>query len=180
MLGRRPTQTYGVAWQARLNGGKVKTSICLQNRDLTQKTGNNSVVKAEVILITLGSIQSSPRKGDDCSRESDRSVAPSKSFPLATSSARCNTWTALTNKGSVTEELDEEDEGDEEDEEKDEGCKGRGEGGAEEEEVGQDNEDITNLLEDKESSLERQGVFGCWSENQNSSTLSRHCWDHYL
>ena len=54
------------------------------------------------------------------------------------------------------EELDKEDE-------EDEGREGIGEGGAEEEDVERDREDMTNLLEDEESSFVRRRVFGCRS-----------------
>jgi len=49
------------------------------------------------------------------------------------------------------EELEAEEERDEEDE----GLKGRGEGGTEEEEVGRDKEDITNLLKRRRERLRR-------------------------
>jgi len=48
------------------------------------------------------------------------------------------------------EELDEEDE-----REEDEGCKGQREGGAEEEEVGQDRKDMTNLFEGRRKQLRK-------------------------
>jgi len=51
-----------------------------------------------------------------CSGEPDQSIAPPGLSPMATSSIGCNSWFALTDKGSVMEELeteheDEEDEG---------------------------------------------------------------------
>jgi len=75
-----------------------------------------------VILVTLGSIQSNPRKGDDSSGKPDRSVAPPRSSLLAIPSIGCNTWIAPTDKGLVMEKLDGEDERDgDEDEDEDEG-----------------------------------------------------------
>jgi len=59
----------------------------------------------------------------------------------------------ITDKVSDKEELEEEEE-DEDDKDS-----GRGEGGDEEEEVGRDKEDITNILEDAKSSSIRRGVF---------------------
>jgi len=59
--------------------------------------------KQEVILVTLGSTQSSPRRGDKGSGEPDRSIAPSGSSLLATLSIRCNTWIAPTDKSLVVE-----------------------------------------------------------------------------
>jgi len=79
----------------------------------------DSIKKVEVNQVTLGSTQSSPRRGDDCSGELDRLVAPFGSSLLATFSTGGNTWIAPTDKGSVVEEpgdKDEEDEGEEEEE----------------------------------------------------------------
>jgi len=65
------------------------------------------------------------------------------------------------------EEEDEDEEEDEEDDEdkdeEDEGCEGIREGGTEEEDAGRDREDMTNLLEDEESSSVGRKVFGCRS-----------------
>jgi len=61
-----------------------------------------------------------------------------------TSTTGCNVWFAPTDKGTVVGESGEDDD----DENKDEG-KGRVEGGVEEEDVGRDKEDMTNLLEDE-------------------------------
>jgi len=108
-----------------------------------------SVVKAKVILVTLGSTQSISGGEMTCSRESDRPTAPSGSSPLATSSTGCNTWIAPTDRGSVVEESETEDE------DEDKGRTGRGEWGAEEEEVGRDKEDMTNLVKDEIQQLRR-------------------------
>ena len=59
-----------------------------------------------------------------------------------------------TQLSSVAEELEVEDDDEDEDEE-DEGHKGRGEREANEEEVGRDKEDMTNLLKDERQQLRR-------------------------
>jgi len=68
-----------------------------------------------------------------CLGEPDQSIALAGSSPLTTSTG-CGTSIAPTNKELVVEEPEEE------------GRRGRGEGGAEEEEVGRDKEDIINLI----------------------------------
>ena len=87
--------------------------------------------------MTLGSTQSNPKRGKVGLGESDRSVTPSGSSPLTTSSTGCNVWIAPTDRGTIVEESGEED--------KDEDRGDEGEGGAEEEDVGRDKEDMTNF-----------------------------------
>jgi len=131
--------------------------ICLQNRDPTQKfqdEGLGRKDRGDHCHLRIHPVK--PRRGDDCSGELDRLVAPFGLSPLNMLSTGCNTWIAPTDKGSVMEELDKEDE-------EDEGREGIGEGGAEEEDVERDREDMTNLLEDEESSFVRRRVFGCRS-----------------
>jgi len=71
-----------------------------------------------------------------------------------TTSTGCDTSVAPTDKESIIEEPDDKDRDKREDEE--EGSTGKGEGGAEEEEVGRDKEDITNLTKSRKSKHSRR------------------------
>jgi len=61
--------------------------------------------------------------------------------------------TAPTDRTSIVEELDKVEEEDDED-----GGDGRGEGGAEEEDVGRDIKDMTNLLEDSKGGVSKEDL----------------------
>ena len=91
--------------------------------------------------------QSSPKRWDDCSKGSDLSATPFGSSALTTSFTDDNVLIALTNRGSIVEEPEEEEEDEYEGEEEDEE-KGK--------------EDMTNLPS-KESSVPGQVGFGCQS-----------------
>ena len=84
------------------------------------------------------------------------------------------------------EELDEMEEEDDEDKDK-YGGDGRGEGGAEEEDVGRDREDMTNLLEDSKGGRQRRfeersktQEITRVSEQENARAITQHYWDPYL
>jgi len=83
-----------------------------------------------------------------------------RSSPLTTSTG-CNTSTPLTDKESVLEEPEDEDEDEEE-----EGRTGRREGGAEEEEVSRDKENISNLMKSRntETQYEDERTLGSQSK----------------
>jgi len=71
-----------------------------------------SIVKVEVILVTLRSTQSIFGGETTCLREPDRSIAPPGLSPLTTSTGG-NTWIATTDLGSVVEDSEAEEEVDE-------------------------------------------------------------------
>jgi len=118
---------------------KLRLASAFKIGNLSKKSVTEvSIVKIEVILVTLGSTQSISRGEMTCSRKSNWSIAPPGSSPLATSTGH-NTWIVPTDKGSVMEDSKTEEDKDKDKDEEEEGRMERGElGTGEEEEVGRD------------------------------------------
>jgi len=104
-MGDRPRHMVSVGKQgSTIRKSRLASSFKIRTFSKKSKT-KVLVLKAKVILVTLGSTQSSSEGEMTCIGEPDQSTTPPGSSPLATFSIGCNTWITPTDKGSIVEEL---------------------------------------------------------------------------